>query len=80
MSLRNKEGKKSSIRVSLYWIIGMAVGFTMSVMAAIVLQAHKGNDINWQGIALVIAAIGAFTSPAFAAKVWQKKYENDNPE
>jgi membrane protein YdbS with pleckstrin-like domain len=77
MSLRNKEGKKSSIRVSLYWIIAMALGLTLSVMAAIVIQAHKGSEINWQGISLVIAAIGVFISPAFAAKVWQKKYEND---
>ena len=75
MSLRNKEGKKSTIRVSLYWVIGMAVGLIIAIITAIVIQAFKSMEINWQGIALTIGAVGVFIAPAFGFKALQTQYE-----
>jgi uncharacterized BrkB/YihY/UPF0761 family membrane protein len=75
MSLRNREGKKSTIRVSLYWVIGMAVGLIIAIITAIVIQAFKSMEINWQGIALTIGAVGVFIAPAFGFKALQTQYE-----
>jgi uncharacterized membrane protein len=66
---------KSSMRLSLYWIVGMAVAFALSVCANIIVATIKGTEIDWQGIAFMIGAIGLFTGPAFGFKTWQKKYE-----
>lgn len=75
MSLRNPEGKKSTMRVSLYWIIGMAAGLVLAIIIAIVILALKETEINWSGIALVVGAIGVFIAPAFGFKALQKSYE-----
>lgn len=63
------------MRLSLHWIIGMAVAFALSICASIIVATIKGNEIDWQGIALMVGAIGIFIAPAFGFKTWQKKYE-----
>ena len=75
MSLRDPQGKKSTMRVSLYWIIGMAAGLVLAIMIAVVVQALNGAVIDWQGIALAIGAIGVFVAPALGFKALQKRFE-----
>lgn len=76
-SLEDNNGKKSAMRISLYWIIGMAVGLTAAIIASIIIMSIKGTEINWEGIALTIGAIGVFIAPAFGFKALQKKYEEE---
>lgn len=79
MSLRNKEGKKSSIRVSLYWVIGMAAGITAAIICSIVILSAKGIQPDWQGVALCFGGIGVFIAPALGFKAYQKRFEeNEN--
>lgn len=65
------------MRISLYWIVGMTVGLTIAIITAIIIMSVKGTEINWNGIALAIGAIGVFVAPAFGFKALQKKYEEE---
>ena len=65
------------MRVSFYWIVAMAGVLVSAVAASIVVQAVKSQPIDWMGIGVAIGAIGIFISPAFGAKVWQKKIEKE---
>lgn len=72
-----ENGKKSSMRISLYWIVAMSGAMVMSVCSAIILQAATKQIIDWSGIALAIGAIGLFMAPAFGFKAWQRKLEKN---
>lgn len=74
-SIKDGLGNISSMRISLYWVVGMAVAFCLAICSAIIVQATKGDPIEWLGVAAAIAAVGAFMAPALAAKYYQKKIE-----
>ena len=65
----------SSTRVSLYWVVGMAGALVASIIISTIIQAATLQPIDWMGVAAAIGAIGVFLTPAFGAKVWQKRYE-----
>lgn len=70
-----EKSDKSSMRVSLYWIVALAELFGVAICIVLIVQAFKGTEINWNGIALTIGAIGVFIAPAFGFKTLQKKFE-----
>lgn len=75
MSLTNDKGEKSTIRVSLYWIVVLAGVMVLSLGTALIIMAAKQVQMDWKGIALTIGAIGVFIAPAFGFKALQKKFE-----
>jgi len=66
---------QSSMRRAMYSVIALAAILTLATAASIIVATIKGNEINWQGIAIMTGAIGVFISPVIGGKVWQKKYE-----
>mgnify|MGYP007069472725 CR=1 FL=1 len=70
-----EQSKVSSMRVSLYWIVAFSGILTISVSAAIILQAIKGGSLDWLGVSATVTSISVFTGQAFFAKAHQKKYE-----
>jgi uncharacterized BrkB/YihY/UPF0761 family membrane protein len=76
MESTKENSKQSSMRISLYWVVGMAVAFTASICVTILIQAANSQPVDWNGVGWGIGAIGVFIAPAFGFKVWQKQYEN----
>lgn len=66
---------KSSMRRAMYSIIAMAAIIVIAMAVYIVISSTKGANIDWNGMAFMMGAIGVFISPAFGGKVLQKRYE-----
>ena len=65
----------SSIRIAMYWILGMAACMVASLVAYIVIHAIKDTSVDWNGIGIFLGSISVFTGTGMGAKVWQKKFE-----
>jgi hypothetical protein len=71
-----EDGKVSSMRVgliSLVWMSSLLVGCLG--FNIIYLTIKDSDKINWSGVALLLAAIGAFMSPIIYGKIKQKDAE-----
>lgn len=74
---KEDNGKQSSIRMSLYWVVGMAGALVLAICGSMVMRTIEGDPINFEGIAVLIGAIGGFMAPAFGFKAWQKGKEKE---
>lgn len=69
------KGIKSSMRLSLLCIIGVAIIAVLTTCAAIIIQVLGKEQVDWVGLAAFIGALGAFTAPALGFKAYQKGKE-----
>lgn len=72
----SENGTVSSMRVGLLSLVWMASFLVGCIGFNIVYLTIKDSDkISWEGISLLLAAIGAFLAPIIYGKVKQKQVE-----
>lgn len=68
----------SSMRYALIWVIWMSLILVGASAFHIIFNTISGDEIQWNGVAILVGAISLFISSAVAGKVIQKKQELKN--